>query len=69
MAAEYSEDKQWYRAVVQDVLPQQFVKVLYVDFGNGEERPYFKLRKLPEALARSPVFVSSSMGMGIIMIV
>ena len=57
MAAEFSEDNQWYRAVVREVLPQQWVKVFFVDFGNEEERPYFKLKKLPESLVHMETYV------------
>ena len=57
VAAEFSEDNQWYRAVVREVLPQQWVKVFFVDFGNEEERPYFKLKKLPESLVHMETYV------------
>ena len=56
--AKYSEDKQWYRAVVTALTGNQRVRVLYVDYGNTEELPYFELRKISDEFIRLPVQVS-----------
>ena len=56
--AKYSEDKQWYRAVVTALTGNQRVRVLYVDYGNTEELPYFELRKISDEFIRLPIRVS-----------
>lgn len=45
-AAQYSVDKQWYRARVVDLPGGAQVKVQYVDFGNTEVVHHKYLRKL-----------------------
>ena len=53
-AARYSEDQNWYRALVMDVSPDKKAKVLFVDFGNSEELPFSEIRRLPDHLTKLP---------------
>ena len=53
-AAKYSKDQNWYRALVTDVSSHKHVQVFYVDFGNTEQLPFNKIRRLPDHLAKLP---------------
>ena len=53
-AARYSEDQNWYRALVTDVTADKVAKVLFVDFGNSEELSFTELRRLPDHLVKLP---------------
>ncbi|XP_028398718.1 tudor domain-containing protein 1-like [Dendronephthya gigantea] len=53
-AAKYSNDQNWYRALVTDVSSDKHVQVFFVDFGNSEELPFNKIRRLPDHLAKLP---------------
>ncbi|XP_077992144.1 tudor domain-containing protein 1-like [Glandiceps talaboti] len=54
-AAQYSDDKQWYRARMKNVSPDGSVLVLFVDFGNEESMPTSRLRKLPDEMKQLPL--------------
>ncbi|XP_019638854.1 PREDICTED: uncharacterized protein LOC109480923 isoform X1 [Branchiostoma belcheri] len=51
--AQFSEDDQWYRAVITAVT-EQGCHVRFVDYGNAEVVPCAKLRPLPQELAQVP---------------
>lgn len=53
-AGRYSEDQNWYRALVKDVSADKSAKVLFVDFGNSEELPFSEIRRLPDHLSKLP---------------
>ena len=55
--AQYTEDKAWYRAIVSGLPGRQNVQVTYVDFGNEEIVPYFKLKKILDKFVSLPVQV------------
>jgi hypothetical protein len=40
--AKFEADQCWYRAKVINLLPNQMVHVLYVDFGNSDSVPIKK---------------------------
>lgn len=52
--AQYSLDKQWYRAQVIGLPGNAKVKIFYVDFGNVEIVPYKKLRKIADEHTKLP---------------
>eukprot|EP01111_Echinosteliopsis_oligospora_P009258 TRINITY_DN2685_c0_g2_i5.p1 TRINITY_DN2685_c0_g2~~TRINITY_DN2685_c0_g2_i5.p1 ORF type:complete len:1028 (-),score=381.77 TRINITY_DN2685_c0_g2_i5:46-3129(-) len=51
--AQFSEDKQWYRAKVTSVFGDS-ASVLYIDYGNSEKLPLNKLKPLPKAYTTLP---------------
>ncbi|CAJ1081033.1 tudor domain-containing protein 1 isoform X3 [Xyrichtys novacula] len=53
--AQFSEDKQWYRAKVLAYLSEERVCVSYLDFGNSEEVDLGHLRPISAALLSLPV--------------
>lgn len=44
--AKYSEDQQWYRAQIMDILTSEMVKVWFVDFGNFEDVKLADLKEM-----------------------
>ncbi|XP_063237654.1 tudor domain-containing 6-like isoform X2 [Bacillus rossius redtenbacheri] len=52
--AKYSEDQQWYRAVVQSVSGDS-AHVLFPDFGNHEDVPAHELREMTAEFRQLPV--------------
>ncbi|GAB6033485.1 hypothetical protein CHUAL_013370 [Chamberlinius hualienensis] len=44
----------WYRAIVLKILPNDYVKVEYVDFGNRENIPLGNVRQIPSRLMDKP---------------
>ena len=56
--AQFSEDDAWYRAQVIGLPGRRRVQVRYVDFGNMELVPYWKLRKITEKFMRLPTMVN-----------
>ncbi|XP_022805064.1 uncharacterized protein LOC111342268 isoform X2 [Stylophora pistillata] len=52
-AAQFSQDKVWYRAVVLERVPNGY-RVRYVDFGNSEVLQKEKVCSLPESFQRLP---------------
>ncbi|XP_023243229.1 tudor domain-containing protein 1-like [Centruroides sculpturatus] len=52
--AQYSLDKQWYRAQIISLPGSAKVEVFYVDFGNTEILPYKKLRKIADDYIKLP---------------
>lgn len=53
--AQFTEDEKFYRACVLDVVDNENVKVLYVDFGNTEILPVVKLRVLIDQFKVTPI--------------
>ena len=54
VAAQFQEDKQWYRAIVIDCTESNMYQVTYIDFGNSENVPLECLRTLDESLTVYP---------------
>ncbi|NWV02947.1 TDRD1 protein, partial [Ptilonorhynchus violaceus] len=50
----YSEDDNWYRAVVQNVTSDGRVRVSFVDYGNTEEVPLDKIRQISSSFLKLP---------------
>ena len=55
---QYSADNAWYRAIVIDLPGHKQVHVQYVDFGNDEIVPYWRLRILLDKYIMLPAQVS-----------
>ena len=56
ISCQWSEDKNWYRALVKQVcLEKKKVKVRFVDFGNSADEPVENIRELPESAVEFPV--------------
>ena len=61
VAAQFSEDGQWYRARVRhNDRDQEQAEVVYIDYGNSEKIAWSKLRPLPPSSSFSPISSSSS---------
>lgn len=63
-AAQYSQDKMWYRARILDILGGRRLLVQYVDYGNTEIIHHTKIRKIldddikfPEQVKSDVIFV------------
>ena len=52
--AKFSEDQQWYRAVVKEV-NEKFAKVFFVDYGNEDTVPLGQILKLDERFTQQPL--------------
>ncbi|NXD02933.1 TDRD1 protein, partial [Certhia familiaris] len=50
----YSEDGNWYRAVVQNVTSHGSVRVSFVDYGNTEEVPLDNIRQISSSFLKLP---------------
>uniref|UniRef100_A0A8C5T4H4 Tudor domain containing 1 n=1 Tax=Malurus cyaneus samueli TaxID=2593467 RepID=A0A8C5T4H4_9PASS len=50
----YSEDGNWYRAVVQNVISNGTFQVSFVDYGNTEEVPLDNIRPIPSSFLKLP---------------
>ncbi|NXC30206.1 TDRD1 protein, partial [Campylorhamphus procurvoides] len=50
----FSEDGNWYRAVVQNVTSDGTVQVSFVDYGNTEEVPLDKIRQISPSFLKLP---------------
>ncbi|KAM6104906.1 LOW QUALITY PROTEIN: tudor domain-containing protein 1 [Pterocles gutturalis] len=50
----FSDDGNWYRALVQDVTSHGTVKVCFVDYGNVEEVPLDKIRHISSSFLKLP---------------
>ncbi|XP_027504010.1 tudor domain-containing protein 1 [Corapipo altera] len=50
----FSEDGNWYRAVVQNITSGGTVQVSFVDYGNFEEVPLDKIRKISPSFLKLP---------------
>ncbi|XP_058698038.1 tudor domain-containing protein 1 [Poecile atricapillus] len=50
----YSEDGNWYRAVVQNVTSDGIVRVSFVDYGNTEEVPLDNIRQISSSFLKLP---------------
>ncbi|NXE52046.1 TDRD1 protein, partial [Casuarius casuarius] len=50
----FSADGNWYRALVQNVASDGAVKVCFVDYGNVEEVPLDKIRKISSSFLKLP---------------
>uniref|UniRef100_A0A8B9II41 Tudor domain containing 1 n=1 Tax=Anser cygnoides TaxID=8845 RepID=A0A8B9II41_ANSCY len=50
----FSDDGNWYRALVQNVISDGIVKVCFVDYGNVEEVPLDKIRQIPSSFLQLP---------------
>ncbi|NXN89836.1 TDRD1 protein, partial [Bombycilla garrulus] len=50
----YSEDGNWYRAMVQSVTPDGSVRVSFVDYGNTEEVPLDNIRQISASFLKLP---------------
>ncbi|XP_033371648.1 tudor domain-containing protein 1 isoform X1 [Parus major] len=50
----YSEDGNWYRAVVQNVTSDGSVRVSFVDYGNTEEVPLDNIRQISSSFLKLP---------------
>ncbi|NWR86185.1 TDRD1 protein, partial [Furnarius figulus] len=50
----FSEDGNWYRAVVQNVTSDGAVQVSFVDYGNTEEVPLNKIRQISPSFLKLP---------------
>ncbi|XP_021256309.1 LOW QUALITY PROTEIN: tudor domain-containing protein 1 [Numida meleagris] len=50
----FSDDGNWYRALVQNVTSGGTVKVLFVDYGNVEEVPLDKIRQISSSFLQLP---------------
>ncbi|XP_050195341.1 tudor domain-containing protein 1 [Myiozetetes cayanensis] len=50
----FSEDGNWYRAVVQNITKGGSVQVSFVDYGNVEEVPLDKIRKISPSFLKLP---------------
>ncbi|CAF3670362.1 unnamed protein product [Rotaria sp. Silwood1] len=53
-AARYSVDNRWYRARIKRYSSETTVELVYLDYGNNEERNINELRPLDPAFARLP---------------
>ncbi|CAF4351216.1 unnamed protein product, partial [Adineta steineri] len=53
-AARYSVDNRWYRARIKRYSSETTVELVYLDYGNNEERNIHELRPLDPAFARLP---------------
>lgn len=51
----FSEDKAWYRGVIEDITAGK-VKVRFIDYGNSEETEVNSLKALPPELSSLPPF-------------
>ncbi|XP_072153677.1 tudor domain-containing 6 [Bemisia tabaci] len=62
VAAKYSEDEKWYRAVITNLPGKRLVDVFYVDFGNRERVTYLDVRALlPKFLRMSTQAIHCSL--------
>ena len=52
-SAQFSQDKQWYRAKIIRSAEKGCVHVLYIDYGNSEVLPSSRLRNLPSSFGIS----------------
>ncbi|NXG40959.1 TDRD1 protein, partial [Psilopogon haemacephalus] len=52
--AVFSDDGNWYRALVRNVAPHGNIEVLFVDYGNTEEVPLAKIRKISSSFLTLP---------------
>ena len=59
--AQYTIDDQWYRAEVIATPGRRNVEVLYVDYGNSEVVPFWRLKKISDKFLILPVQVFDSM--------
>ncbi|NXY67292.1 TDRD1 protein, partial [Glareola pratincola] len=50
----FSDDGNWYRALVQNVTSDGTVKVFFVDYGNVEEVPLDKIRQISSSFLKLP---------------
>ncbi|KFV47240.1 Tudor domain-containing protein 1, partial [Tyto alba] len=50
----FSDDGNWYRALVQNVTSHGTVKVCFVDYGNVEEVPLNKIRQISSSFLKLP---------------
>lgn len=57
-AAQYSADDRWYRAKVVGLPGERNVEVLYVDYGNTEVIPFWRLKKITKRFLVLPTQVS-----------
>ncbi|GAU91228.1 hypothetical protein RvY_03529 [Ramazzottius varieornatus] len=48
VAALFSEDKQWYRAIIMDVTNEKKANVLYLDYGNSEDVALQNMREMKD---------------------
>ncbi|XP_072506103.1 tudor domain-containing protein 15 isoform X2 [Notamacropus eugenii] len=49
-------DRQWYRGVLQQLLPQDQVKIWFMDLGNSEAVPSRYVKKLKQEFSLGPLF-------------
>ncbi|XP_056659734.1 tudor domain-containing protein 1 isoform X5 [Monodelphis domestica] len=52
--AYFTDDGNWYRALVKEILPNETVKVHFVDYGNIEEVTADKLRRMSSKFLKLP---------------
>ena len=61
--AKFTEDEQWYRAIITDKPTPTTAKLCFVDFGNSEEQEVSNLKVLkPEFLDQAPLAIECRLG-------
>ena len=54
--AQFSEDGSWYRAVIEEILPEGAANIRFIDYGNGETKQLPELKELKEDFTKFSPF-------------